>query len=55
MQMVEELAALSVNLGVYQSDVGIETDLQRLISDCPRTMPPIGRGIHGAYVKKVRC
>ena len=54
-EMVEELGALGVKVEVYQSDVAIAEDLQRLISDCGKTMPRIGAVIHGAYVNKVRC
>lgn len=53
MEVVEELLSLGVKVQVCQSDVAIAEDLQRLISDCARSMPPIGGVIHGAYVNKV--
>ncbi len=53
LDLVEDLAALGVNVKVYQCDVAVEADLQLLISDCAKTMPPIGGVIHGAYVNKV--
>lgn len=53
MEMVKDLMTLGVNVEVCQSDVAIADDLQRLISDCSRSMPPIGGVIHGAYVNKV--
>lgn len=52
-EVVEELLSLGVKVQVCQSDVAIAEDLQRLISDCARSMPPIGGVIHGAYVNKV--
>lgn len=55
MEMVEELGALGVKVEVYQSNIAIAEDLQRLISDCAKSMPRIGGVIHGAYVNKVRC
>ena len=51
--LVEESAALGVNVKVYQCDVAVEADLQLLISDCAKIMPPIGGVIHGAYVNRV--
>ena len=51
--LVEDLAAVGVNVKVYQCDVAVEADLQLLISDCAKVMPPIGGVIHGAYVNKV--
>ena len=53
MEMVAELATLGVKVEVYQSDVAVAEDLQRLVSDCAKSMPPIGGVIHGAYVNKV--
>lgn len=53
MEMVEDLATLGVKVEVYQSNVAIAEDLRRLITDCARSMPPIGGVIHGAYVNKV--
>ena len=53
LDLVEDLAALGVNVNVYQCDVAVEADLQLLISDCAKIMPPIGGVIHGAYVNKV--
>lgn len=53
MDMVEDLVTLGVKVEVCQSDVAIAEDLQRLISDCSKIMPPIGGVIHGAYVNKV--
>ena len=56
MEVVEELATLGVKVEVYQSNIAIVEDLQRLISDCAKHMPPIGGVIHGAYVNKAsRC
>ena len=54
MEMVNELGALGVKVEVYQSNVAIAEDLQRLVSDCAKSMPRIGGVIHGAYVNKVR-
>lgn len=54
MEMVEELATLGIKVEIYQSNVAIAEDLQRLILDCGKSMPPIGGVIHGAYVNKVR-
>ena len=51
--VVDNLAALGVNVKVYQCDVAVEADLQLLISDCAKIMPPIGGVIHGAYVNRV--
>lgn len=51
--LVHDLAALGVNVKVCQCDVAVEADLQLLISDCAKIMPPIGGVIHGAYVNKV--
>lgn len=50
--LVHDLAALGVNVKVCQCDVAVEADLQLLISDCAKIMPPIGGVIHGAYVNK---
>ena len=55
MEIVQELGALGVKVEVYQSNVAIAEDLQRLISDCAKSMPRIGGVIHGAYVNKVGC
>lgn len=51
--LVEDLATLGVNVKVYQCDVAVEADLQLLITECAKIMPPIGGVIHGAYVNKV--
>ena len=54
MEIVDELATRGVRVEVYQSNVANAGDLQRLISDCAKSMPRIGGVIHGAYVNKVR-
>ena len=54
MEIVEELRVLGVRVEVYQSDIADAEDLQRLITDCAKSMPRIGGVIHGAYVNKVR-
>ena len=51
--LVKALAAFGVNVKVCQCDVANEANLQLLITDCAKTMPPIGGVIHGAYVNKV--
>lgn len=51
--LVKHLAASGVNVKVCQCDVADEANLQLLISDCAKIMPPIGGVIHGAYVNKV--
>lgn len=55
MEIVEELGILDVQVEVYKSDIAIAEDLQRLISDCAKSMPRIGGVIHGAYVNRVIC
>ena len=51
--LIKALAAFGINVKVCQCDVADEASLQLLISDCAKTMPPIGGVIHGAYVNKV--
>ena len=51
--LVNHLATFGVNVKVCQCDVAEEANLQLLISDCAKIMPPIGGVIHGAYVNKV--
>ena len=53
MSIVDDLAAVGTTVEVYSADVAVEADLNQLISDCSRIMPPIGGVIHGAYVNKV--
>ena len=51
--LVKSLAAFEIYVKVCQCDVADEANLQLLISDCAKIMPPIGGVIHGAYVNKV--
>ena len=51
--LVKKLAAFGINVKVCECDVADEANLQLLISDCAKIMPPIGGVIHGAYVNKV--
>ena len=51
--LVKHLAALGINVKVCKCDIADEANLQLLISDCAKIMPPIGGVIHGAYVNKV--
>ena len=51
--LVKALAVFGIDVKVCQCDVADEASLQLLISDCAKTMPPIGGIIHGAYVNKV--
>lgn len=52
-RVMEELTKLGTNVQVYASDMSNKTDVQNLVEDCAKNMPPIGGVIHGAYVNKV--
>jgi len=52
-EMIESLRPLKTKIEVRQCDVGIKTDVQRMVSECAKIMPPIRGVIHGAFVSKV--
>ena len=51
--MVAGLSSIGVRVEICKCDASIEADMRLLISECEKTMPPIGGVIHGAYVNKV--
>ena len=53
MELVQRLSLDGVRVEVCQCDVADEAEVNRLISDCEKDMPPIRGIIHGAYVNKV--
>ena len=52
--LVAEIAKLGAKLEVRQCDVSSREEVQNLVVDCKRFMPPIRGVIHGAMVLKVK-
>ncbi len=53
--MIESLSSLKIKIEVRQCNVGLEADVQSMVSECAKIMPPIRGVIHGAFVNKVSC
>jgi hypothetical protein len=53
--MIESLSSLAVKIEVRQCNVGKKADVQRMVSECAKIMPPIRGVIHGAFANKVGC
>ena len=52
-EMIEELAHIGINVEVRQCDVGSQTDVDLLVSECSEILPPIRGVVHGAFVSRV--
>lgn len=53
--MIESLSSLRIKIEVRQCNAAHEADVQRMVSECAKIMPPIRGVIHGAFVNKVSC
>jgi NADPH:quinone reductase-like Zn-dependent oxidoreductase len=53
--LVSELKAMGCNVATPQCDISKEQELQAVLSECTRFMPPIKGCIQGAMVLKVGC